>query len=90
MMPQPEDRAPDLDDILDDLFHGCAFAAYAELAAACGGEPDMEATRRLAFQYYEEELAKKNGGKPTQVSSDESPSLGCCSITPRGDKNRGQ
>lgn len=48
------------DDILDDLFHGCAFAAYLELAAACGGPPDQEATRRLAFRYYEEELAKKN------------------------------
>jgi hypothetical protein len=48
------------DDIFDDLFHGCAFAAFVELAIACGGEPDQEATRRLAFRYYEEALAEKN------------------------------
>ncbi len=48
------------DDILDDLFHGCAFAAYVELAIQCGGVPDREATRRLAFRYYEEELAIQN------------------------------
>lgn len=45
------------DDILDDLFHGCAFAAYIELAREAGGPPDCEATRRLAFRYFEEELA---------------------------------
>ncbi len=45
------------DDILDDLFHGCAFAAYVELAIACRGVPDPDATRRLAYRYYEEELA---------------------------------
>ena len=33
------------DDILDDLFHGCAIAAYVELAVACRGVPDIEATR---------------------------------------------
>lgn len=48
-----------LDDILDDLFHGCAFAAYVELASECGGPPDEEATRRLAFRYYEEALAAR-------------------------------
>lgn len=45
------------DDILDDLFHGCAFAAFVELTAACGGVPDPDATRRLAYRYYEQELA---------------------------------
>lgn len=44
------------DDILDDLFHGCAFAAYVELAIACRGVPNPDATRRLAYRYYEEEL----------------------------------
>ena len=38
----------DLDDILDDLFHGCAFAAYLDQAALEGGPPDSEATRRPA------------------------------------------
>lgn len=51
-MTQPDDIS-----ILDDLFHGCAFAAYVELARANGGIPDSEATRRLAYQYYEEALA---------------------------------
>jgi hypothetical protein len=60
-MTRPPDAEPD--DILDDLFHGCAFAAYVELAVACGGVPDMEATRLLAFRYYEEELARKHCGK---------------------------
>lgn len=45
-------------DILDDLFHGCAFAAYLELASECRGAPNMDATRRLAFRYYEEALAE--------------------------------
>ena len=47
------------DPLFDDLFHGCAFAAYVEQAFAAGGPPDIEATRRLAFQYYEEALARQ-------------------------------
>jgi len=49
------------DDILDELFHGCAWAAYIDQAHAEQGPPDIEATRRRAFRYYEEELARKNG-----------------------------
>lgn len=49
-----------LDEIWDDLFHSCAFAAYVELAMACGGPPDSEATRRLAYRYYEKALAAKH------------------------------
>ncbi len=48
------------DDILDDLFHACAFAAYVELATACRGVPDLEATR-LAYLFFEEELAASRG-----------------------------
>ena len=47
-------------DILDDLFHGCAFAAFIDQAIEERGPPDMEATRRRAFAYYEQELAVKN------------------------------
>ena len=54
----------DLDEILDDLFHGCAFAAFVEQAIAQGGPPDSEATRRRAYQLYEEALASKNAAKP--------------------------
>ena len=52
------------DDILDDLFHGAALAAYVELARTTGGVPDVEATRRLAFRYFEEALAEKHGRSP--------------------------
>jgi hypothetical protein len=48
------------DSILDDLFHGCAWRAYLEVAAETGCWPDPEATRRRAFQFYEEALAEKN------------------------------
>lgn len=53
----------DLDEILDDLFHGCAFAAFVEQAIAQGGPPDREATRLRAFRYYEEALREKNRRK---------------------------
>ena len=43
-------------DILDDLFHGCAFAAYVQLVVVTGKPPDQEATRQLAYQLYQEEL----------------------------------
>lgn len=45
------------DDILDSLFHGCALAAYFDLLVATGAPPESEATRRLAYRYYEAELA---------------------------------
>lgn len=49
-----------LDDVLDDHFLGCALAAFVELAVSSGRMPDSEATRRLAYRYYEEDLAKKH------------------------------
>ena len=48
------------EDILDSLFHGCAFAAFLDQAAAEGGWPSPEATRVRAYRYYEAELAEKN------------------------------
>lgn len=47
------------DEFLDDLFLGCAFAAFVELATQNGENPCSEATRRLAFRYYEEALAER-------------------------------
>jgi len=50
------------DDILEDLFHLCAWRAYLEICAETGQfPPDSEATRRRAYQLYEEALAEKNG-----------------------------
>ena len=46
-------------DILDDMCHGCALAAYVELAVECGRAPDSEATRRRAYALYEEALARR-------------------------------
>ncbi len=55
--------APVDDDILDDLFHGCAFAAFIDQAVADQAWPDPEATRRRAYQYFEEALAQRNREK---------------------------
>jgi mannose/cellobiose epimerase-like protein (N-acyl-D-glucosamine 2-epimerase family) len=50
------------DDIFEDRFHFCALLAYVEIATATGqSPPDSEATRRRAYQLYEEHLAEKNG-----------------------------
>jgi hypothetical protein len=48
-------------DILDDLFFSCALAAFLEQANAQRGWPDSEATRRRAYELYEQALADKNG-----------------------------
>ncbi|MFM7590627.1 MAG: hypothetical protein ACKO85_02435 [Isosphaeraceae bacterium] len=53
-----------LETILDDLFLGCALAAFVEMAKACQGYPESEPTRRLAYAYYEKALAGKNAKKP--------------------------
>jgi hypothetical protein len=50
----------DPDEILDDLFHVCAFSAFLEQAHAQQGWPDSEATRRRAYTYFEQELAARN------------------------------
>ena len=48
-----------LDDILDDLFHGCAWQAYLEQAAIVQGPPPSEPTRIRAYQLYELALAER-------------------------------
>jgi hypothetical protein len=49
------------DDPLDNPFHFAALLAYLEVATATGQfPPDSEATRRRAYQLYEEHLADKN------------------------------
>ena len=50
-------------DVLDDLFHGCALAAYLQVWRETGEfPPDSERVRRLAYRLYEDELARKNAG----------------------------
>ena len=49
------------DDFWDDAFHACALAAYLETWRRTGQfPPDSEATRRLAYDLYEQALAEKN------------------------------
>lgn len=55
------------DDILDDLFHGCAFNAFVEQAHLQQGPPCPELTRRRAYQLYEEALAERSG-RPSEQS----------------------
>ena len=43
--------------IIDDLFHGCALAAFVEQAKVHGAWPCPAATRRRANQLYEQALA---------------------------------
>jgi hypothetical protein len=50
-------------EILDDLFHGCAFCAFVDQAITEQSWPDPEATRRRAYRYYEEELSRKHLNK---------------------------
>lgn len=70
------------DPIFDDLFLGCAFAAYVELAIQCGGVPDQDTTRQLAYRYYEEELAASTVlGKVMLRSSP----VGCIRCSQKGD-----
>jgi hypothetical protein len=52
------------DDILDDLFLGCALAAFIDQSIEQRGPPDMEATRRRAYQLYEEALAERSPDRP--------------------------
>jgi hypothetical protein len=62
-MPASRESAMADDDILDDIFHGCALRAYLEQAAIEQGWPESEATRRRAYRLYEEALAEKNRAK---------------------------
>jgi hypothetical protein len=50
------------EDIWDSLFHGAAWQAYLEIYAQTKQyPPDSEATRRRAYELYEDALAEKNG-----------------------------
>ena len=53
------------DTILDDLFLGCALAAFLQVALEQGAMPDSEKTRRRAYALYEENLRKKTTAIPS-------------------------
>jgi hypothetical protein len=55
------------DDIMDSLFHGAALTAYLLVAAESNCRPPpVEATRRRAYDLYEQALAEKNRRKAGQ------------------------
>lgn len=45
--------------ILDDTFHGCAFAAFVEAASRSQGWPVSEAVKRHAYDLYEDALRRR-------------------------------
>ena len=53
------------DNLLDDLFLGCALTAFLQVAIEQGAMPDAETTRRVAYRLYEEALREKNAGTVT-------------------------
>ena len=55
----PEDD----DNVLDNLFHACAFRAWLQQAAEQQDWPDFEAVRERAYRLYEEARAAKNAAK---------------------------
>lgn len=59
------------DSVLDDLFHGCAAAAFVDEAICQQGWPGIEATRRRAFRYYEEALAARQDERQTDAARTE-------------------
>lgn len=61
------------DDIRDDLFHGCALQAWLEQAALEGRIPCESATRRRAFQLYEEALRMKQPAARSNAAEEEQP-----------------
>lgn len=56
-------RSSDLDAMLDDLFHGAAFAAFVTEAIESGKAPCPTATKYRAYAFYEAGLAEKNKQK---------------------------
>jgi len=57
--------ADDYDEILDGIFHGCALAAYLDQAEVEQGWPSSEATRRRAYQLYEDSLRARKQAIPS-------------------------
>ena len=46
------------DNILDDLFLGCALTAFLQVAFEQQEMPDAETTRRRAYDLYEERYCR--------------------------------
>lgn len=53
-------RSAVVDDVLDDLFHGCALAAFVEQAKLAEDWPNPEQVRRRACNLYDKALAERS------------------------------
>ena len=53
----------DVDDILDDAFHGAAWAAFFDEITQSNRIPCSERTRLRAYRYFEEALKEHNRRK---------------------------
>lgn len=58
----------ELDEFLEDLFFGCAAAAFIDQAIFEQGPPDEIQTRLRACRYYEEELARRHRERDQEVT----------------------
>lgn len=54
------------ENVLDDLFHGCALAAFVEQACRAGGWPESEDVRRQAYDLYEQSLSERSRRRDRQ------------------------
>lgn len=63
-------NAAEEEDLLDSLFHGCAFLAFVEQAMVAGTWPQAEATRVRAYRLYEEALAARERTTTTQLKEE--------------------
>ncbi len=53
----------EFDDIVDDLFLGCALTAFLQVAIEQQAMPDTETTRCRAYRLYEEAHRDQDVGK---------------------------
>jgi hypothetical protein len=52
-------------DILDEMFLGCALSAFLQVAFEQGAMPEAETTRRRAYDLNEDALRSRNGAIPS-------------------------
>ena len=72
------------DSILDDLFHGIAFAAFVQQARLEAGWPDPEKTRQRAYALYEAEKRREPAMATQHDDYDEDRRLVRLGIDPDG------
>jgi hypothetical protein len=67
------------ENVLDDLFHGCALAAFVEQACRAGGWPESETVRQRAYDLYEQSLSERSR-RPDRQQCHETVTQEACEI----------